>query len=143
MDAGLRDNYGTRTSMQYVYHLREWINKNTGGIVLMRIHDSRKINYDTKYTRSFFDNLFSPLGGLLNNLSRIHVQENDQMIQLTSAYLDVPVDVVEYRLSDIITKKEISMSLHLTTREKQDIRNALFHSKIQESVKRMKMLLEQ
>lgn len=142
MDAGLRDNYGTRTSLKYIYHLRQWINENTSGVVILRLYDSRRAGYNTKYVRSFFDNLFSPLGGLLNNLSKIHIQENDQMIQLTSAYLDVPVDVIEYRLSDIITKKEISMSLHLTTREKQDIRNALFHHKIQESVRRVKELLE-
>lgn len=142
MDAGLRDNYGTRTGIKYIYHLRQWINENTSGVVIMRIHDSKRETYNKKYVRSFFDNLFSPLGGLLNNLSRIQMQENDNLIQVTSAYMDVPINVVEFKLGDIITKKEISMSLHLTTREKQDIRNALQHYKIGESVQTMKKLLE-
>lgn len=142
MDAGLRDNYGTRTSIKYIYNLREWINKNTSGVVLIRIHDSKKKPYNEKYIRTFSDNLFSPLGGLLNNLSKIHVQENDQLIQFTSAYLNVPIDIVEYRMGDVITKKEISMSLHLTTREKQEIHDALKHEKVKASVEQLKELLK-
>lgn len=142
MDAGLRDNYGTRTSLKYIFHVREWLNKNTSGVILMRIHDSRKKPYNKKYIRTFSDNLFSPLGGLLNNLSKIHVQENDQLIQFTSAYLNVPLEVIDYRMGDVITKKEISMSLHLTTRERQEIHDAMKHEKITQAIQRLKELLQ-
>lgn len=141
MDAGLRDNYGTRTTISYLFHLKEWINEHTGGVIIIRTHDSRRPKYNTHYVRSLAENLLSPLGGLLNNITKIHLQENDQLIQFASAWLSVPIDVVDYRLGEVITGKEISMSLHLTTQEKIQIMEAIHHPVIQQSIKRLETLL--
>lgn len=142
MDAGLRDNYGTRTTITYLFHVKDWINKNTSGVILIRTHDSRQPEYNPKYIRTYADNLLSPLGGLLNNISKIHLQENDQLIQFASAWLNVPINVFDYKLAEIITGKEISMSLHLTTREKIQIMEGFKHPAIQANVQKLMELLK-
>lgn len=141
MDAGLRDNYGTRTSITYLYHLKEWINENTGGVIFVRTHDSRRLKYNPRYIRSFADNLLSPLGGLLNNITKVQLQENDQLIQLAEGWLSVPINVVDFRLGEVITDAEISMSLHLTTKEKKQIMKAFHHPIIQHAVEQLRQLL--
>lgn len=134
MDAGMRDNYGTRTAVQYILHMHKWINENTSGIVIIRISDGRRIDYEKQRKTSLLSDFLSPLGGLVGNLTKIHLQENDQLIQMVDEILNVPVDVVEYRLGDIKDSKDISMSFHLTPLEKKKIKDAFQDKKIQDEI---------
>lgn len=134
MDAGMRDNYGTRTSMQYIFHMQKWINENTSGVVIIRIFDGKRVDYSKQAKTSLLQDLFSPLGGLVGNVSKIHLQENDQLIQMIDEILDVPVDVVEYRLGDIKGAKNISMSFHLTPHEKKMLKEAFNDGTIQKEI---------
>jgi len=134
MDAGMRDNYGTRTSMQYILHMQDWINKNTSGVIIIRISDGRRVDYEKQRKTSLLGDLLSPLGGLVGNVTKIHLQENDQLIQIIDEILDVPLDVIEYRLGDIKDSKNISMSFHLTPREKKKVRAAFEDKKIQDEI---------
>ena len=42
MDAGIRDNYGTRAALNYLFANEEWIKKNTSGVILLSIRDTKK-----------------------------------------------------------------------------------------------------
>src|SRR5699024_6025752 len=42
MDAGIRDNYGTKTTIRYILALRNWIKKNTSGVIVLQIRDTKK-----------------------------------------------------------------------------------------------------
>lgn len=134
MDAGMRDNYGTRTAVQYILHMHKWISENTSGVIIIRISDGRRVDYEKQRKTSLLSDLLSPLGGLVGNLTKIHLQENDQLIQMIDEILDVPVDVIEYRLGDIKDSKDISMSFHLTPREKKKIKEAFEDKKIQDEI---------
>jgi hypothetical protein len=134
MDAGMRDNYGTRTAMQYLFQMREWINANTSGVVVIRISDGRKVDYEKQRATSLLQDLLSPLGGLVGNVTKIHLQENNQLIQMVDEALNVPMDIVEYRLGDIKDAKKISMSFHLTPREKKKIKEAFEDKVIQDEI---------
>jgi hypothetical protein len=134
MDAGMRDNYGTRTSVQYILHMKNWINENTSGVIFIRIFDGKRIDYEKQRQTSLVSDLLSPLGGLVSNVSKIHLQENDQLIQMIDEVLDVPVDEVEYRLGEIKDAKNISMSFHLTPREKKKIKEAFEDEKIHNEI---------
>lgn len=134
MDAGMRDNYGTRTGVQYALHMKKWINENTSGVIFIRIFDGKRIDYEKQRNSSLISDLLSPLGGLVSNVSKIHLQENDQLLQMLDEILDVPVDEVEYRLGDIKNAQQISMSFHLTPREKKKIKDAFSDQKIQNEI---------
>ena len=137
MDAGMRDNYGTRTAVQYMLHLHDWIDKNTSGVIIIRISDGRRIDYEKQRNTSLISDFFSPLGGLVGNVTKIHLQENDQLIQMIDEILNVPVEVIDYRLGDIKDARNISMSFHLTPTEKKKIIDAFEDQKIHEEILRL------
>lgn len=143
MDAGMFDNLGVHLAMKYVYQMRKWFDQNTSGIVIMRIHDTKKdYEIDKEIRSGVLDNLTSPMSGIINNLNNIHVQQSDQEIQYLSSIMAQPIDVVDFRLADVIDKKQISMSLHLTSREKRYIRNAMQHARIYSSIQKLDNLLK-
>ena len=39
MDAGIKDNFGQETSMRFIDNFEQWINENTGGVVILQIRD--------------------------------------------------------------------------------------------------------
>jgi hypothetical protein len=93
------------------------------------------------YGSTYLENLFSPVGGVLNNISRTHMHENDLLLQFASAWLHCDLNVVDFRLSDITRKREISVSLHLTSREKEYIREAVTDPNTVAAMKRVQELL--
>lgn len=42
MDAGIRENFGYRTTFEFLRDMREWIDTNTSGVVIMRLRDKQK-----------------------------------------------------------------------------------------------------
>ena len=42
MDAGLRDNYGGKITMDYLHSMQDWIKENTSGVILLQIRDTKK-----------------------------------------------------------------------------------------------------
>lgn len=139
-DAGIRDNFGVRTSLQYLFHLKDWFEQNTAGIIIIRIHDSRGLTYDPNDPSGLFSQFFAPVNSIANNLNGIHQQENDQLLQYAGKWYRGRIDVIDFRLSDIL-QDEISMSLHLTAMEKQKLRNALEHPRMREAITKLRALL--
>ena len=41
-DSGLRDNYGIKTTLNYIFQIREWLEENTSGIIIVQIRDGLK-----------------------------------------------------------------------------------------------------
>lgn len=142
IDAGMRDNYGTRTSIQYLYHLKKWINENTSGVILLRFYDGKKVDYTQQKSSSLIKDLFSPINGLAGNVSKIHMQENDNLIQVMSNQFSVPMHVIDFRLGQDDHKKDIAMSFHLTANERKQILMALENKGIQDNVVLLKKLLQ-
>ena len=42
MDAGVRDNLGLHTSINYIDKFKHWIGDNTSGIIIVQIRDKEK-----------------------------------------------------------------------------------------------------
>jgi len=140
-DAGMRDNFGVRTSLRYLYHLRNWFERNTRGILLVRVHDSRSYAYDEPYNPGILSQWFTPLSGMVNNLTSVHQQENDQWLQFAGSWYKGTIEVVDFRLSEVL-RDEISLSWHLTNREKMKIRSALRHPRMVTAIERIEELMK-
>ena len=41
MDAGIRDNYGTSTSLKFLYVFQDWIKENTSGVIFLQITEEK------------------------------------------------------------------------------------------------------
>lgn len=120
MDAGARDNYGYRTTMMFLYTYREWLRKNTSGVTILQMRDMQRELEVKAAGRSFFGRLLNPVGSLYDNFVRAQDQDYDLMIKQSSAWMTVPLHVVDLQLRHE-DEDAISLSWHLTAVEKQHV----------------------
>ncbi len=126
MDAGIRDNYGTKTTIRYLIALRKWIKENTSGVIILKIRDKKKNLLGRKYKRvSLFERLFLPFGNVYGNFPRVQDYNQDELYSAAVRSMSYNVDVVTFNLKENY-KDKISLSWHLTKREKEKIKGAVF-----------------
>ncbi len=120
MDAGIRDNFGFKTTFQYLDSFREWIEENTSGVIIVQIRDNiKKQDEDANQDNSILTRLTSPVGNVYGNFLQIHDYTHDQMLQYVADTYTVPVK--EYLVELDSQNKNISLSWHLNSREKQEV----------------------
>ncbi len=143
MDAGMRDNFGLRNSLQFIAAFRDWITTNTSGIVLIQVRDQVKdFEIEESTQLSIIQSLMNPLGSFYGNFTKVQDYTHDQLLQYTSFYFDQPIDVVNFELY-YDQEQPISLSWHLTSLEKKLIANSVFHPSNQEATRTLQKLLQQ
>ncbi len=142
MDAGMRDNFGKLTTYKYICTFQNWINENTSGIIIITLRDKQKhIPVSDKSVSSITETFLSPVGSLYENLFPIQDYNLDEMLQYLGNDFSQPIDVIDFELNN--SENEISLSWHLTSKEKDKVLNSIYSTKNQESLKRLKALLDQ
>ena len=140
MDAGMRDNLGKITTYKYINTFKEWINKNTSGVIIVTIRDKKKhLPVTTKSISSITETFISPVGSLYDNLFPIQDYNTEEMLVLLDKSFQHPINVIEFELDN--SENEISLSWHLTTKEKEKILNSIHSKKNQESLNMLIKLL--
>ena len=125
MDAGMRDNYGTKLTVQYLVALEDWIQKNTSGIIIVKIRDTKKVLDNEEYSQiGFIDKLLQPFGSMYGNFPRVQDFDQDELLLLKLRNRAFPVDVISFHLRERVEDK-IALSWHLTKQEKKKIVEAL------------------
>ena len=143
VDAGMRDNYGYLISHQFLLAYKNWLKKNTSGIIIVQIRDKekiRKIKEDVRL-KKILESIASPIGSVYENLFRIQDYSQDELIQSLSYWYDGQVDVLNFELS-FDEKQPISLSWHLTPHERQQIINSVELPENKKAFKRLKQLFE-
>lgn len=142
MDAGLRDNFGMITTLKYLYSFRNWISTNTSGVVIIEIRDRFK-EYSVKKSslETTLQSLFTPFGALYNNLTTVQTYNEDDLLMYASAWFDGTIDIIPFQLKNE-EKDPISLSWHLTEREKRQILEAIELPENKEAIWKLKILLE-
>lgn len=142
MDAGIRDNYGSKTTLEYLFSLRKWIEENTSGVIIVEVRDTKRILNQEAYDHiSLTDKLTLPFGNMYNNFPRTQDFDQEQMMRTAMYGFKFPVDIVTFNLRENKSDR-ISLSWHLTKQEKNKIRNAFYSESNQGSLQRLKQLLE-
>ncbi|MFK8044571.1 MAG: hypothetical protein AB8B72_03695 [Crocinitomicaceae bacterium] len=122
MDAGIRDNYGIKTTVSYLKAFEKWLKNNTSGIILLEIRDISK-DYDIDSTLSFsmMDRLTKPVGNFYGNY--LHAQEyNASELFDFASDSDLQIDKISFLLRKN-PQDQISLSWHLTEKEKLKIKS--------------------
>jgi len=121
MDAGIRDNYGSKTTIRFINGIEEWLAANTSGVVVIEIRDINK-DYDMENVDqlSLFEKLIMPAGNFYGNFQHATEYNAEELFE-TGGSENVPVDRITFVLRKDPSEK-ISLSWHLTQREKNDIR---------------------
>lgn len=143
IDAGLRDNYGIKTSLRYLYSFKDWVEENTSGVILVQVRYGKKQSKLSlkDNTNSILQNLTAPFGSVYGNLFRIQDYNNDAALEFAGGWLNKEVYLIEFLLSST-DEKEISLSWHLTEKEREKVMNAIYLDDNQTSVKQILDLIE-
>jgi hypothetical protein len=140
-DAGLRDNFGTLGSSKYIVALKEWIKENTSGVVIIQIKDSpSEIRIRENPRSTFLRGLSSPLGGFYANWLNIQQYNQENLLAILQSETGIAIDLIDFELEQ--GKDRISMSWHLTRKEKKRILNSISGAENQHSIIRLKNLLK-
>ncbi|MDG1332707.1 MAG: patatin-like phospholipase family protein [Crocinitomicaceae bacterium] len=141
MDAGIRDNYGGKTTIQFLHVMSDWIKENTSGVIILQIRDTKKILDNTTYHHfSFMDKLTMPFGNMYKNFPRVQDYNQEELMRVAAQSHGFPIDHITFNLRE---KKEdrISLSWHLTKDEKKKIKNAFQSSLNKKAFEKLKRLL--
>jgi hypothetical protein len=140
-DAGIRDNFGWKTTCQFIFALRQWIEENTSGVVVVQVRDLPRDRDLDEHKISLFNKLFAPLGGIYGNLPITQDYMGDETMTFLQSAAGVPIDVIQLQMEQ--TKEaQISLSWHLTKSEKNYIFHAVKAPYFESELARLKRLIE-
>lgn len=135
MDAGFRDNTGFETTYRFLYFFKDWINQNVGNVIVVFARSDEKDRGVKLQTESLIAKVVKPATVFMTN----EIQDNyaDYMATITDEALNGKLQVINFEYEPSDKNKKAAMSLHLTTKEKHDIRNALNNERNQRNLKEM------
>lgn len=142
MDAGLRDNYGLETTLRFINVFNDWIAENTSGIVIIQIRDKHKsIPIDENPSQTLTEALSRPMGSFYNSLFEVQDFNQNQQIQMADSWCKSKIDIINVQLRNERTNK-ISLSWHLTNKEKQKVLRSINLPENQEAIDKIVTLLK-
>lgn len=126
MDAGLRDNYGGKISLEILFKMRNWIRENTSGVIFLQIRDTKKmLRGDVVRKVSLIDKFTLPFGNMYGNFPKTQDFDQEEMMRIAVGRLGFKVNFVTFNLLEE-QKKRISLSWHLTSQEKARVNKAFY-----------------
>lgn len=123
MDAGVRDNYGYRTTLSFLYTYREWLQEHAGRVVLLQMRDKQRELEVGPAGGSLIGRLMEPVGSIYGNVVKAQDQDYDLAIKTADAWMPLPLDVVDLQLWHD-EEDAISLSWHLTAVERKYVLSA-------------------
>jgi hypothetical protein len=141
MDAGLRDNFGQETTLRFLDNFKDWIAKNTGGVIIIELRDRPNDNWQHPLVTGPISDVFvKPLTMLQNNWYKL--QDYGQR----DAYAYYSNDTSLHKLSFLYLPKTdeegAALNFHLTASERQNIIASFNSSNNQASLKKLLLLLK-
>ncbi len=145
MDAGMRDNYGAETAMRFVYTFRDWINKNCSRVIVIQARGDYEKNYEpiVSQHQSLIQKMLAPVSSLYSNWSDYHDFTGDEEFSMAKSWLSIDFNLLSFEYKPEKNSDVASMSLHLTTREKQSILSTMENNVNRKKLNTLVTLLSQ
>lgn len=125
MDAGIRDNYGLKTSLEYMRVYKDWIEENTSGVIIVQIRDKEKyFEVENPNSGMVLQRIFAPFSSFYSNTTKTHDYTNDQLLKAVPDWYDGSFETVTFYMKQD-KGKQISMSWHLTSLDKKVISESI------------------
>lgn len=125
IDAGIVDNFGMNVSLRFITVFKEWINKNTSGVVIVQIRDNQKNNSIINFEyRKMLSKLFSSYSSISENISVRQDYDHDYIINATNSILNNKLEIIRFEYKPSKEEKKASLSFHLTNKELENIQNS-------------------
>jgi hypothetical protein len=143
MDAGLRDNLGTETSLRFIDNFKEWIKENTGSVVLLQLKD--RMNDDWALdpeVASLTDMIVTPATMLQHNWFALQNYFQADQYSYFNNNQDSLLKKISIVYKPASKDKGAALNFHLSAREKRDIMLSFYSDVNAEAVKTMRTLLK-
>lgn len=141
MDAGIRDNYGIKNTLRFLFVFRDWIKTNTAGVVVIQVRDTYKdFEVEDNSVKTFFQKLSAPFKNLTGNFIIMQDYENDALVQFAKTAYNGPLDFITFQMPEM--EEKISLSWHLTRREKNFIKDVATNNDNAAALVKVKKILE-
>lgn len=141
IDAGARDNDGFNLGLRFMDEFNSWIEENTSGVVVVKLLANReqkvKIKDNKKKTR--LDGLTKPISGVISSFSNLQGFKYSEDLKTAESWMTFPMDI--YSLELLSKDADISLSWHLTNREKDRIYKKVRSAPIEKDIEAIKMKL--
>lgn len=142
MDAGFRDNYGLGLATRFVHVFRDWIEENTGGVVLLQIRCWDKISaIDKSDDKGILDNLFTPATAAAKMTDMEDFEQDNDLALLSSIFQKNRIEMVRFHYRPVRKQREASLSFHLSKREKLDLLESFYAPDNKAALKALKQIL--
>lgn len=142
MDAGLRDNFGLETTLRFVKTFNDWIAENTSGIVIIQIRDKHKNSpIEENPSQTLMQALTRPMGSFYGNLFDVQDYNQNSLIQMADIWCKSKIEFIDLQLRNE-KNDHISLSWHLTNKEKKKVFASVFLPENQDAIKRIVELLK-
>lgn len=126
MDGGALDNFGVETTIRFLKTFKDWINKNTSGVVIIQIRDTEKAEEPEETTqKTLFARLTDPLGTVYTNMENMQDFLTDYRIDDMDEELRGKLRFILFEYTADKKDEKAAMSFHLTARDKNDILRSL------------------
>ena len=143
MDAGLRDNYGLETSLPFHKSISTiGLLKIQVELLSFRLRDKHKnIPIDENPSQTLGQALTRPMGSFYGHLFEVQDYNQNQQIQMADLWCKSKIDIVDLELRNEMND-HISLSWHLTNKEKKKVLASLTLPENQAAIKRIVDLLK-
>lgn len=142
MDAGLLDNFGLEATIKYIYSFRRWLQENTSRIIIIQIRDQYKqpkiLNNAPKNIMQSFT---FPINQFYSNLFPVENYKEDRMMEYMSHWYKGKINIVYFQLNNE-SNDNISLSWHLTEREKRRVISSMQLEDNQQALLELNTLLK-
>jgi len=122
MDAGLRDNFGQETTLRFMDNFKDWIQKNTGGLVIVQLRDRPKDNWQHPLvTGSITDILVKPGTMLQSNWYKLQDYFQTDQYNYYKGSSALNLHRITFMYTSQNEDKGAELNFHLTAAEKIDV----------------------
>lgn len=139
IDAGARDNIGGKISYKYLFELREWINYNTSGVIIISIRDTPNKANEKKSKSRANTSLTTPISVPYKNFFGVQDFVNDEAFRFIAPYFKNKIHQITFSFNP---KKNVSLSLHLSEKEKVKVLQEINEESNKASVEKLRNLLK-
>lgn len=139
-DAGINDDFGYLTAYNFIVYFKKWIWDNTDGVIIISLDENSGYNEYYYKNPSVVSDIMKPAKSLISNLSAIQKSNYLQLLYSLNKILPGKFYFINLNLGS--PNKKISLSWHLTKRERQIILKSIHSDTNEEAVNQLVKLLE-
>lgn len=143
MDAGLRDNFGQETSLRFMDNFKDWIQQNTGGVIILQLRDRMKDNWQHPLvTGSVTDILIKPATMLQSNWYKLQDYSQNEEFSYFNDLSNYNVHRLTFMYVPQNEDQGAELNFHLTAAEKKDVLSSFNSSYNQQMLQSLLQLIK-